>query len=209
MRLERLADHRAEGQVRHVMVVHHVEVDPVGAGGDHVGHLVAQAREVGGQDGRGDAVGLVMPHVAEPVASRPTRPGSIAAWPSTIPRRSHPQFLPEQSAPESGVYSFAYTVTVTQHRRGGGAADLAPLDHRRRHRATTRRSRASASSASSRCSSPASPSDTPAAAACAPQRHHARQLLLAWPKTANASTWPFRCSCSTQRRLTLRHSGRH
>ena len=34
VRLERLADHRPEGQVRHVVVVHHVEMDPVGAGGD-------------------------------------------------------------------------------------------------------------------------------------------------------------------------------
>ena len=55
--LQRLADHRAEAEVGHVMVVHHVEVDPVGAGRDHVGELLAQAREVGGQDGRGDAVG--------------------------------------------------------------------------------------------------------------------------------------------------------
>jgi hypothetical protein len=29
---QRLADHRADGQVRHVVVVHHVEVHPVGAG---------------------------------------------------------------------------------------------------------------------------------------------------------------------------------
>jgi hypothetical protein len=42
---QRLADHRAEGQVGHVMVVHHVEVDPVGAGGDDVAHLLAQAGE--------------------------------------------------------------------------------------------------------------------------------------------------------------------
>ena len=55
--LQRLADHRAEGQVGHVMVVHHVEVDPVGAGGQHVLDFLAQAGEVGRQDRRGDAVG--------------------------------------------------------------------------------------------------------------------------------------------------------
>ena len=34
MRLERLANHGAEGEVGHVMVVHHVEMDPVGTGVD-------------------------------------------------------------------------------------------------------------------------------------------------------------------------------
>ncbi|KAG1246384.1 hypothetical protein G6F68_014663 [Rhizopus microsporus] len=52
------ADHRADGQVRHVVVVHHVEVDPVGAGGEDVVDFLAEASEVGGQDGRGnEAVG--------------------------------------------------------------------------------------------------------------------------------------------------------
>src|SRR3989344_3934627 len=52
-----LADHRPEGQVGHVMVVHHVEVDPVRAGVDHVAHLFAQAGEVGREDAGGDAEG--------------------------------------------------------------------------------------------------------------------------------------------------------
>ena len=34
VRADRRTDHRADGQVGHVVVVHHVEVDPVGAGGD-------------------------------------------------------------------------------------------------------------------------------------------------------------------------------
>jgi hypothetical protein len=37
------------------MVVHHVEVDPVGAGGDDVAHLVAEPREIGGEDARSNA----------------------------------------------------------------------------------------------------------------------------------------------------------
>ena len=34
------------------MVVHHVEVEEVGAGGDHRAHFVAEAREIGGQERR-------------------------------------------------------------------------------------------------------------------------------------------------------------
>jgi hypothetical protein len=57
MLAQRLADHRAEGQVRHVVVVHHVEVDPVGAGVDDGAHVLAEAREVGRQQAGGDAIG--------------------------------------------------------------------------------------------------------------------------------------------------------
>ena len=53
---QRLADHRPDRQVRHVVVVHHVEVDPVGARVDDRPHLVAEAREVGGEDARRDPV---------------------------------------------------------------------------------------------------------------------------------------------------------
>ncbi|MNL87467.1 hypothetical protein D3C87_2166340 [compost metagenome] len=38
------------------MVVHHVKVDDVGAGGDDIAHFLAQAGEVGGQDAGCDAV---------------------------------------------------------------------------------------------------------------------------------------------------------
>ncbi|MNN56325.1 hypothetical protein D3C81_1712470 [compost metagenome] len=48
------ADHRADGQVGHVVVVHHVEVDDVGAGGENLVDLLAQAGEIGGEDRRGD-----------------------------------------------------------------------------------------------------------------------------------------------------------
>ena len=46
----RLADQRADGQIRHVVVVHHVEVDHIRAGGDNVLHFVAKTREIGGQE---------------------------------------------------------------------------------------------------------------------------------------------------------------
>ena len=51
----RRADHRPDRQVGHVMVVHHVEVDPVGAAGDDIAHLVAESREIGGKNARSDA----------------------------------------------------------------------------------------------------------------------------------------------------------
>ncbi|MNN86455.1 hypothetical protein D3C81_2038790 [compost metagenome] len=57
MGTDRLAHQRAHGQIGHVMVVHHVEVDPVGAGLGHAADFLAQAGEVGGQDGGGDAEG--------------------------------------------------------------------------------------------------------------------------------------------------------
>jgi hypothetical protein len=50
MRPQRGAHHRADGEIRHVMVVHHVEVDQVGAGARHRLHFVAEAREVGRKD---------------------------------------------------------------------------------------------------------------------------------------------------------------
>ena len=51
---QRLAHHRADGQVRHVVIVHHVEVHEVGAGSQHGVDFLAQAGEVGGQDGGRD-----------------------------------------------------------------------------------------------------------------------------------------------------------
>ncbi|MNU05439.1 hypothetical protein D3C72_2502460 [compost metagenome] len=40
------------------MVVHHVEVDDIGASGEHLVHILAQTGEIGGQDRRSDGVGL-------------------------------------------------------------------------------------------------------------------------------------------------------
>src|SRR5690606_8726366 len=47
---QRLADQWADREVRHVVVVHHVEMHEVGAGRDHRVHLLAQPREIRGQD---------------------------------------------------------------------------------------------------------------------------------------------------------------
>ncbi len=70
---QRLADQRPDGQVRHVVVVHHVEVHGVRACGEHRFDFGTQAREVGGQDGRGDP-GCLSGHVRK--STRTTlRPG--------------------------------------------------------------------------------------------------------------------------------------
>ena len=57
MRLERLTNHGAKSEVGHVMVVHHVVVNPVGASGYDVAHFFAQAGKIGGQQRGGNAVG--------------------------------------------------------------------------------------------------------------------------------------------------------
>mmetsp|Transcript_25620 Transcript_25620/g.58308 ORF Transcript_25620/g.58308 Transcript_25620/m.58308 type:complete len:329 (-) Transcript_25620:32-1018(-) len=49
--LERLADHRADSQVGHVVVVHHVKVDHISARRKHVLDLLAKLREVGAENG--------------------------------------------------------------------------------------------------------------------------------------------------------------
>ena len=49
-----LADQRTNGEIRHVMVVHHIEVHPVRPGSEHGVHIGAKRSEVRGQDGRGD-----------------------------------------------------------------------------------------------------------------------------------------------------------
>jgi hypothetical protein len=55
MRAQRRDELRPEGDVRHEMSVHHVEVDPVGAGRRDVAHFLAELREVSRQNrGRDD-----------------------------------------------------------------------------------------------------------------------------------------------------------
>ena len=54
-RLERRAGERADGQVRHVVVIHDIEVNQVGAGALNRAHLVAQPRKIGRQNAGRDA----------------------------------------------------------------------------------------------------------------------------------------------------------
>ena len=50
-----LYDHRADREVGDEMAVHHVDMNPIGAGRGHGAHLLAQPREIGREDRRGYA----------------------------------------------------------------------------------------------------------------------------------------------------------
>ena len=54
VRAERLHHRRADREVGHEMAVHHVDVDPVGAGLVDRAHFLAEPGEVGGEDRGGD-----------------------------------------------------------------------------------------------------------------------------------------------------------
>jgi hypothetical protein len=58
VRAERLHHRRADGEVGHEMAVHHVDVDPVGAGLVDRAHFLAEPGEIGGQDRGGDERGM-------------------------------------------------------------------------------------------------------------------------------------------------------
>ena len=55
---QRLTHHRADGQVRHIVVVHDVEMDDIGACIEDINTLRPQVREVRGEDGRCDEIWL-------------------------------------------------------------------------------------------------------------------------------------------------------
>ena len=53
--MNRRADHRSDGEIRHIVVVHHVEMDEVGTGLHDSGNLRAKAGEIRGENTRSDA----------------------------------------------------------------------------------------------------------------------------------------------------------
>ena len=70
---KRFADQRADRQIRDVMVVHHVEVDHVGAGREHRIDLLAEPGEVRRENRRGDQVFVHrIPRRAGASPARPT-----------------------------------------------------------------------------------------------------------------------------------------
>ena len=58
MPVQGLAHHRPDGEIGHVVIVHDIEMDEIGAGMQHGIDFLAQAGEVGGQDGGGDPAGF-------------------------------------------------------------------------------------------------------------------------------------------------------
>ena len=81
---QRLQHQGPDGQVGHVVIVHHVEVDDVGAGIEHGRYLFAEPGEIGGQDGRGDP-GLHLQWVSRPRQSGIYRGGAA------LPNRRAPR----------------------------------------------------------------------------------------------------------------------
>lgn len=114
MRLERLADHGAKGEIGNVMVVHHVKVNPVSASCDNSAYFLTQTGEVGRQDGRSDTV-------------RGVHAVNCRSYHSHMPKyefqvEAQAQYEAEQSAPQQGLFRFSYTITVTN--TGDAAAQL-------------------------------------------------------------------------------------
>ena len=182
MLAQRLADHRAEGQVRHEVVVHHVEVDPVGAGGDHVAHLFAEAGEVGGQQAGGDQ-GFGHGGLA---SYRQGHSGRAAARCSHNAPMPKPEFTctRQRAPPARAVAARGRRACVRlhgddpQHRRRRRPADRPAAGSSRTPTARSKRCAASASSATSRCSSPARSSSTRAGRAWTRPAARCGHLLL-------------------------------
>jgi hypothetical protein len=55
VRPQRLHDHRADGDIRHEMAIHHIDMDVIGAGGIDGTDFRAQAGEIGRQNRWRDA----------------------------------------------------------------------------------------------------------------------------------------------------------
>ena len=49
---QRTADHRPDGEVGDIVVVHHIKVHHIGAGSEHGIHFVTELREIRGEDRR-------------------------------------------------------------------------------------------------------------------------------------------------------------
>jgi hypothetical protein len=58
VRAQRLHHVGTDGNIGHEVPVHHVDMDPVGAGGVERTHFLAELGEVGGQNRRGDDEGM-------------------------------------------------------------------------------------------------------------------------------------------------------
>ena len=59
---QRLTYHRPNGQIRYVVVIHHIEMHHIGTGRQHVVDLLAQPRKVSGEYRRGNQKILCSAH---------------------------------------------------------------------------------------------------------------------------------------------------
>src|SRR5580658_6464187 len=58
MPVQRLAHHRPDRQIGHIVIVHDIEVDEIGAGVQHGIHFLSESGEVSAEDGGGDPAGF-------------------------------------------------------------------------------------------------------------------------------------------------------
>ena len=114
------------------MVVHHVEVDQVGAGVDHRAHFLAEAREIGGQERRRDAIGA---HASGTIIAENAQRAKHHGGEQTLRdhgRRRRSRILADQSDPAKNHFVFAYTITITNTGSVAAQLDQPALDHHRR-----------------------------------------------------------------------------
>src|SRR5262245_31191135 len=112
-RLERRAYDRSDREVRHVVVVHDVEVQQVRAGRFHRAHFLAQAREIRRQDRGRDAVpGCAGRHGGRHFIACPYNARMAQAKRYEITVSPTVQYLPDQSDEKTGRYVFAYTISI-------------------------------------------------------------------------------------------------
>ena len=165
LRCGRIASHTSgpDREVGNVMVVHHVEVDEVGAGGDDrraPPRRGARNRRTGcaGRCGTVGAWAIIDFKRAECT--------DLRRWPTKryeIQRRGHRAVdlsSPTSRTGEEDRYVFAYTITHHQQRQRRRAAREPPLDHHRRRQPGAGSARRGRRRRSSRCSSPARASST-------------------------------------------------
>ena len=111
VRPDRLADQRPDRQVRNVVVVHHVEVDEVGAGGDRPRappRPGARSRRTGATGRSGSRASRYNPRQAfrGPPPMAESKKYEITVAPEAT-------YVADQSDPSRNQYVFAYTITVT------------------------------------------------------------------------------------------------
>ena len=82
---QRLHHQRADGDVGDEVAVHHVDVDPVAAGGVDRPHLVAELGEVGGEDGWRDD--NVFAHVRSLCTREAPEGGQSSSYAAIVLRR--------------------------------------------------------------------------------------------------------------------------
>src|SRR5690606_40581766 len=79
MLAQSFTDHGTNGEIGHVMIVHHVEVHDIGAGGQHVIDFLTQAGEIGGEDRWGNQIGVHRCALGQMNYRQQLKPASLSA----------------------------------------------------------------------------------------------------------------------------------